>query len=144
MPDVFYRWLYLSRAFIDPCGSAPRDILEVSTQRNATLGVTGVLCFSGDHFAQLLEGEEGALAKLMESIRNDARHRVLREWPTEVARDPRWFPGWAMGYVYDERLETLVGDLASSEQSQSWRIDQLADLLFTRLELYRGQGLQTR
>lgn len=137
MSYPFHRMAYVSQALIDPCSNAPREILSASAQRNAALGVTGVLCFSGDHFAQLLEGDSAALAQLMCSIRRDPRHRMLREWPAEVAGDKRWFARWAMGYAYDERLELLVSELFSVPPA-NFRIADLAERLFTRLELYSG------
>jgi hypothetical protein len=140
MNTSFHRLVYVSKACIDPCGDAPREILKVATERNASLGVTGVLCFSGDHFAQLLEGEADALEQLMQSIRGDARHQVVREWPVEAASGARWFAGWAMGYVYDERLEALVHDLFAAPPATS-PIAELSDRLFTHLDLYRGQYL---
>lgn len=140
MTSSFHRLVYVSKAFIDPCGGAPRDILEVSTQRNAALGVTGVLCFSGDHFAQLLEGESSALTQLMNSIRRDTRHQVLQEWPAEAAAGGRLFAGWAMAYIHDERLETLVRKLVN-EPARAVPLADLADRLFTSLDLYRGQNL---
>jgi hypothetical protein len=138
--EGFYRLLYVSRAFVDPCGDAPRDILDVATMRNASLGVTGVLCFSGDHFAQLLEGPIDALGELMTSIRADSRHRILREWPAEAAADARWFPTWAMGYVYDERIQTLVQDLCIAQKA-NMDLNRAAQPLFLHLEWYRGHIL---
>src|SRR6476620_3348194 len=76
-----HRLLYASKAHVDPSGKSLRDIVDTATSRNAALGVTGVLCFSGDHFLQLLEGPVIALEKLMTSIRGDDRHSILREWP---------------------------------------------------------------
>lgn len=136
----FHRLFYVSKALIDPCGSAPREILDIATERNAALGVTGVLCFSGDHFAQLLEGDQGALAQLMDSIRRDPRHQMLQEWPAETALDARWFGRWAMGYAYDERLEALVRDLFGAS-SPALPMGDLAKRLFSQLQLYRGQNL---
>lgn len=134
------RLLYVSQALVDPCGSDPRDILQVSTARNTALGVTGVLCFSGDHFVQLLEGASEALYHLMGSIRGDVRHRMVREWPAEAAEDGRWFPGWAMGYVYDARLELLAHQLSGADVPQG-AVSQWARPLFGSLELYRGRIL---
>jgi hypothetical protein len=42
-----------------------QSIVQASRTRNARLDVTGVLAFSGDHFAQLLEGLVPDLQALM-------------------------------------------------------------------------------
>ena len=136
----FWRVLYVSEALVDPCGDGPRNIIDVSTVRNASLGVTGVLCFSGDHFAQLLEGPPGALDVLMGAIRRDARHRILREWSPETAMEPRWYPGWAMGYVYDERIEALLASLGRGQEPHA-AMGVSASALLSRLELYGGHML---
>jgi hypothetical protein len=135
-----HRLLYASKAHVDPCGKSLRDIVDTATSRNAALGVTGVLCFSGDHFLQLLEGPVSALEELMTSIRGDDRHSILREWPAAPAEDGLWFPQWAMGYAYDEQLEHLVSLLAGAPSS-SHNACLWAQPLFARLELYRGHIL---
>lgn len=135
---VFHRLLYISRAHIDPCGPEPRRILDVSTQRNASMAVTGLPCFSGDHFAQVLEGMRERLELLMVSIRADVRHQVLREWPARSSDGGgRWYPGWSMAYAYDERLEHVAARLVADPRAQM-PLDALAPLLFSNLELYRG------
>ena len=133
----FHRLAYVSKALIDPCGSAPREILDIATQRNTVLGVTGVLCFTGDHFAQVLEGDERALAQLMDSIRRDPRHQLLREWPPEAAADARWFDQWAMGYAYDHRVDKLVADLVRPSLTRP-PFQEFARRLCSQLKLYRG------
>ena len=103
---------YVSRAKIDPCGAEPRRILDVATSRNARLKITGVLFYSGEHFAQVLEGPRQPLAEVMDSIRNDARHDMLVEWPQRPYNGVRWFSTWGMAYVFDERLDALLGRLS--------------------------------
>lgn len=110
---MLHRLFYISQALIqDPCGPEPRRIIDVATVRNAELQVTGLLWYSGEHFAQVLEGPPEALAVLMHDIRADTRHCVLLEWPAAPAEDGRWYPAWAMGYLHDERLETVLAGLA--------------------------------
>lgn len=131
-----HRLIYVSRARIDPCGPEPRRIIAVATQRNAGLDVTGLLCFSGEHFAQLLEGPPQALDALMTDIRADARHTMLREWPPQPAPDGRrLFPGWAMGYSHEERLDEAMGRMVL--EPHALPLDTVAEVLFAGLDLYR-------
>ncbi|WKB56093.1 BLUF domain-containing protein [Eleftheria terrae] len=132
-----HRLFYISRCKVDPCGPELRRILEVATSRNAALDVTGLLCCSGDHFAQLLEGQPGALEALMHSIRADARHCVLVEWPICATSAARWFPGWAMGYTFDTRLEDALGRLTAAPGDLP-AIDSLAPELLGGFDLYRA------
>lgn len=136
-PQPLHRLFYVSRPRIDPYGPEPRRILELATQRNSAFDVTGVLVFSGDHFAQVLEGSPDAIERLMVSIRADMRHEILREWPQQPTNDNRWFPGWSMAYAYDERLESLVDRLVGDTRPQA-PLDAVAPTLFVSLEAYRG------
>jgi len=112
-----HRLFYISQSSVDPCGPEPRAILQVGTQRNAGLGVTGLLCCSGDHFAQILEGPPPALEALMTSIRRDARHAITLEWPGQAATDARWFRNWSLAYLFDDRLETLLCRLLARREA---------------------------
>jgi hypothetical protein len=92
--------LYASKSIIPP-GEAEAEVdalVTVSRARNLGLGVTGCLIFGGDRFAQVLEGDELAVADLMHSILRDARHTeivVLERGPVNERR----FLGWALGYA---------------------------------------------
>jgi hypothetical protein len=131
-----HRLIYVSRACIDPCGPEPRRIIAVATQRNAELGVTGLLCFSGEHFAQLLEGPAAALETLMTAIRADERHTMLREWSAQEAPGARrLFPRWAMGYSHEERLDDALGRLVL--EPHELPLETVGEVLFAGLDLYR-------
>lgn len=137
-PPALHRLLYVSRAHVDPCGSEPRRIIEVATARNAALDVTGLLCFSGEHFAQILEGESAAIEVLMASIRVDPRHTLLREWPARAVADARrLFPGWAMGYAHDDALDRAIAQMAM--EPHDIPLETVAGVLFAGLDLYRAQ-----
>lgn len=136
---MLHRLFYISQALIlDPCGPEPRRIIDVATVRNAELQVTGLLWYSGEHFAQVLEGSADALAALMGDIRADQRHRVLLEWPAEPVADERWYPAWAMGYLHDERLETVLGSLARLPAPLP-PIDAIVPRLQAGVDLFRGK-----
>ncbi|MEM6744678.1 MAG: BLUF domain-containing protein [Pseudomonadota bacterium] len=85
--------VYVSRALIADDGRALDAIRRVSQARNAAAGVTGVLFYDGDRFAQVLEGPWDATSLLLETIRHDPRHfdvRVLRDAPTRARRFSTW------------------------------------------------------
>jgi hypothetical protein len=103
-----YNIFYLSRATLREL--EVHSILQAARTRNAQLGVTGMLVFSGEYFAQLLEGERLAIRALMAAIRKDPRHSILCEWPT-TRITARWFPEWSMGYSYNAELDGLVEHL---------------------------------
>ena len=68
--------LYVSTASIleDRREAALERIVEQATSANTRAGLTGALMFSGNRFAQMLEGPSNALDALMERIAADPRH----------------------------------------------------------------------
>ena len=132
-----HRLFYVSRSRIHPGGQEHQHILELARKRNAVLEVTGVLIYSGDHFAQVLEGSREAVEQLMTSIRVDSRHEMLREWPQQPADDNRWFPNWSMAYAYDERLGAMVSELVGDKGPDA-PLDTVAPTLFERIDSYEG------
>ena len=86
--------------------STPRDlvfdddvlnILRTSRRRNARLGVTGLLCYDGRRFLQVVEGEDAVVDALLDDIRRDGRHTDLRT-VSEAPITERAFAGFTMDY----------------------------------------------
>lgn len=94
-----YSLLYVSKTLLE-APQAETEVAQIvagSVSRNARLGVTGALVSTGTYFAQLLEGPEGAVAELMQSINADARHMRVRTIRT--AQEERRFAAWSMVYT---------------------------------------------
>lgn len=108
------QYLYISTA-----PSLPREdvdaIIAASARNNPARGITGFLLFNGRNFLQLLEGEEEAVAALMETITADPRHSGVSVIDRrDIAQ--RACPDWAMKRVMiaesiDTRREMLENDL---------------------------------
>jgi len=70
-------------------------LAEQAAAENAPRGVTGMLAYNGEHFMQLLEGEDAVVEDTLERIARDPRHESL----VVIRRDQRWereCPGWSM------------------------------------------------
>ena len=95
---MLVRLMYASRAAEGLKPEAVSAILKKSTTNNPALGITGVLCFSGAVFLQVLEGGRSQVSRLYNRIAQDPRHSdvVLLSYD-EI--DERSFAGWAMGQV---------------------------------------------
>ena len=104
---MLVRLMYASRATEALRPDALHAILKTSTHNNPAVGVTGVLCFSGDVFLQVLEGGRSQVSKLYNRIAQDPRHTdvVLLSYD-EI--DERHFAGWAMGQVNMARLNAAL------------------------------------
>ena len=95
---MLVRLMYASRVADTLKPEGLNAIMRKSTANNPAIGVTGVLCFSGEVFLQVLEGGRSQVSALYNRIAADPRHHdvVLLSYE-EIAE--RRFAGWAMGQV---------------------------------------------
>lgn len=74
------------------------QLLHQARQRNAQLGLTGMLLHAKGSFFQVLEGSPEAVDGLYARIEGDPRHRDV----VCIVREPithRAFDAWSMGFV---------------------------------------------
>ena len=104
---MLVRLMYASRAAEPVKPETLNAILKKSTHNNPSVGVTGVLCFSGDIYLQVLEGGRTQVSALYNRIAQDPRHHgvVLLSYD-EI--DERSFASWAMGQVNMSRLNPAL------------------------------------
>ncbi len=95
------RILYVSDAAPGLGPQQIADILGKSAANNKAKGITGVLCYRGGHFAQILEGEELAVLALYLKISQDPRHTnsVIISISTTTRQ---MFEAWAMGGIAED------------------------------------------
>ena len=104
---MLVRLMYASRAASAITQDELSLILKKSKANNATVGVTGVLCYSTGIFLQVLEGGRMAVSKLYNDIANDVRHHdVILLGYEEIGE--RSFVGWSMGQVNLDRLNPTL------------------------------------
>lgn len=126
--------LYISRSRM-PADEAPElieEMLESARVHNRSVQITGALIFTGERFAQLIEGPEAAVDRLMSNVLLDSRHdrvKILSAQPCAARR----FQGWDMAYsglssYVDRHIRPLFQDLSDAEQSQGH--DALIELMF--------------
>jgi hypothetical protein len=104
---MLVRLMYASRAAESVDHDELVAILRKSKVNNPAIGVTGVLCYSGGIFLQVLEGGRLPVSALYNRIANDPRHHdvVLLSYD-EIGE--RSFAGWAMGQVNLSRLNPAL------------------------------------
>lgn len=85
-------------------------LLKHSREKNARLGITGLLMHRGDSFFQILEGGEEEVRRLYEDICNDDRH-VRVETVAEGRVHAREFSDWQMAFIEldDQDFSALPG-----------------------------------
>ena len=74
---MLVRLMYASRATESINQESLQSILKKSVANNPATGVTGVLCFSGNIFLQVLEGGRSQVSALYNRIAQDPRHREV-------------------------------------------------------------------
>lgn len=104
---MLVRLMYASRAADARRPEVLNAILKHSTSHNPSVGVTGVLCFSGEIFLQVLEGGRAQVSKLYNRIAADPRHTDVELIAFDEIGE-RSFAGWAMGQVNVGRLNAAL------------------------------------
>jgi hypothetical protein len=100
---MIVRCLYASRAAAPLKPAVIEGILEQSRTQNPPRGITGILCYSGDVFIQVLEGGRDEVCELFNAIVRDARHTHVRLLAYDEIRE-RKFSNWTMGHVDLSRI----------------------------------------
>jgi len=93
---MLVRCLYASRAAAPIADPLVTTILEQARRNNPRYGVTGLLCYSGDVFIQVLEGGRDGVCELFNTIVRDERHSGVRILLFEEVISRR-FGDWTMG-----------------------------------------------
>ncbi|AXB76628.1 blue light sensor protein [Novosphingobium sp. P6W] len=92
-------WLYASRSLLPPetAGAEIDHLVALSHERNARLDVTGALLYTGNRFAQYIEGPHASVDALRASIRRDPRHDDLTTIEMGVSQR-RLFASWSLAF----------------------------------------------
>jgi len=120
-PDL-QQLFYVSRCLASP--PQLEHILIGARRQNEQRGVTGVLLFTGGHFAQYFEGSPEAVARTLADIERDPRHeamRVLVRSPIGQRRCARWW----MACLEQPGADDLVATLVSGAEAPPERVERL-------------------
>ena len=104
---MLVRLLYASRAIDKNSADLVTSIMAQARIHNPPQGITGILCYSGDMFIQVLEGGRAAVNALYAHILRDTRHCDAHILQYEEITERR-FGGWTMGQVNLAKLNTSV------------------------------------
>jgi len=105
-----FRLIYVSTARELMDKDALLGILAKAREKNARLGITGMLLYKDGNFLQLLEGEERIVRGIYETIARDTRHFDTMITMEEAVSE-RMFTEWSMGFhdLSDPALQSLPG-----------------------------------
>ncbi len=95
---------YISKATGQFEKSDLMELLAKARAANSVKDVTGFLVFDGDHFFQLLEGEDSAVEFIFKKIKNDPRHSNITLLMDSEAQD-RLLADWSMQFFLPADFE---------------------------------------
>lgn len=96
MESDLIHWIYSSAAAQPLDSDELESLIKGARQKNARLGVTGMLLYADGSFFQVLEGKAAVVDHLLNEIARDPRHeRVTKVIHEPIAR--RHFGDWTMG-----------------------------------------------
>lgn len=104
---MLIRLLYASRAVESNRAALIDSIMQQSRAHNPERGITGILCYGGDIFMQVLEGGRDEVNELYTHIVRDARHKDVVILKYEEITERR-FSGWTMGQVNLDKINPSV------------------------------------
>lgn len=135
--------VYVSAATHEFSDSELVELLTKAREKNASLGVTGMLVYHDGNFLQVLEGPEAAVQSLFNTISQDKRHGSvikLLERPIEQSQ----FQSWSMAFRQLDKsaVRALPGysaflDSSWSEESVSNHASLAYQLLLSFRETLR-------
>ncbi|MGH1361362.1 MAG: BLUF domain-containing protein [Burkholderiaceae bacterium] len=104
---MMVRLVYVSRSEVDTDPRLIESIIARCKEHNPENGITGVLCYTGGMFMQVLEGGREAINRLYTDITRDPRHRdvMLLEYQEITERK---FANWTMGHVNLDKISPAV------------------------------------
>ncbi|WKN41716.1 BLUF domain-containing protein [Tunicatimonas pelagia] len=101
-----YALVYISEANQSFSMAELRTLAKRANWRNKLLSITGFLTYKDGQFLQYLEGEEKTVISLMNTIRQDSRHTVVKliELPDQPQQ---YLVNWHMRYLSGPDLRTV-------------------------------------
>jgi hypothetical protein len=104
---MLVRLVYVSKSNQPITTEEVDSLLNQCRKNNPESGITGVLCFSGTYYLQVLEGGRRAVNDLYNHIVRDGRHSDVTILHYEEVTQ-RLYGSWTMGRVNLERLNPAL------------------------------------
>lgn len=102
MPSHLSCFLYTSRLAPEAGIDQVSKIVKQARELNTIHGISGVLVFDGERFAQYIEGPSEAIGSLVDKLAKDPRHTNFQQLLLQRDLDKRMYEKWSMGYLDTE------------------------------------------
>jgi hypothetical protein len=108
--ETMYFLIYSSSATFKFETDDLKTLLIQARERNKSLGISGMLIYSGGKFIQLIEGQELVVKLLYQVICDDTRHTDVTTLK-EGQIDALFFEDWSMGFkvVSPQAVQEIAG-----------------------------------
>jgi hypothetical protein len=121
------RLVYFSRNRLDASRGALADqvseILSASVANNRRTDISGGLIFSGEWFAQVLEGDRVAVVETFARIQHDARHGDVSTIECRLADTRRFGSWWMAAAGWSMQNASVFRQYCGSEAFRPCRLD---------------------
>jgi hypothetical protein len=104
------------------------QLFDAAYKFNQAHGVTGVLFYENQHFAQIIEGRNTTISSLWKRIQVDPRHIITRELTCQRI-ETRSFPHWSMRFYGAHNLTKYRTQLRDNLDGLPEHDDQLLTLM---------------
>ena len=134
-----YQIVYVSTATREYGKDELARILEASRRNNSADEVTGMLCYHGGTFFQMLEGPRSRVERIMDRVAADPRHHSIMVLLEQEVDAPS-LPDWSMAFseVSSRDAQTLEGFSQLLKAGTDTRIDNEAAAASDALDLIAG------
>ncbi|MEY6431821.1 phosphate-starvation-inducible PsiE family protein [Thioalkalicoccus limnaeus] len=137
--------LYISSATQPMSTQDLLGLLGECREKNAGVGVTGMLLYGNGTFLQVLEGDETVVDDLYDRIRRDPRHTDLQILHRRVI-ERRQYSDWSMGFkrLSDRELKGVEGlrDFHESDFTPAYLL-QHSDVVDSLMEHFRRERVKS-
>lgn len=134
------RLIYLSRVWRNMTNTQLDNILAKSRSNNPKKKITGLLCYGGTSFIQILEGPEQEVILLYATILNDERHHGCKILDIHIDMK-RIFENWAMAYVHSTKDD--FDELSNLLQGAGKKHEQIVSQVVSVLKSYLGKKIDS-
>ena len=104
-----------------------KRIVAAARAANPVKGLSGGMLFTGNYFAQFLEGPPSVLVETMAAIAADARHEAVLEL-SAGQEAKRQFEAWTMGYISAPQADRFINDIFE-QRADERQVNTLRHLL---------------
>lgn len=109
------------------------QLFDAAYKFNQAHGITGVLFYENQHFAQIIEGNNITISALWKRIQADPRHEIIRELTCQKI-EARGFPHWSMRFYGAHNLTQYMTQLRDNLDGLPEHDDQLLTLMRSMID----------